>query len=192
MGAVGTATHYHTWKVDPYWKDTLVKTAEIGDHIFYRWPGKAGQPQALSDDRYDGDEVKVARHSPRQATLLGYDGWPDYDAQVVECEDQELARRVLRFRANHLLRNGSIAHRTPGLMVAAGLRDVAAEAHVLVVRDPRAVNDVMGLRTWAETAHERGLLSADDARRWPVALDEAVRTGRFLYAVTFFLTVGRV
>ncbi len=69
VAAVGTATHYHTWKIDPYWNDTLVKTAQIGDHIFYRWPGKAGQPQALSDDRYDGDELAVARRSPRQAML---------------------------------------------------------------------------------------------------------------------------
>ena len=69
VAAVGTATHYHTWRIDPYWNDTLVKTAQIGDHIFYRWPGKAGRPQALSDDRYDGDEVRVAQRSPRQAML---------------------------------------------------------------------------------------------------------------------------
>ena len=69
VAAVGTATHYHTWRIDPYWNDTLVKTAQIGDHIFYRWPGKAGRPQALSDDRYDGDEVRVAQRSPKQAML---------------------------------------------------------------------------------------------------------------------------
>lgn len=69
VAAVGTATHYHTWRVDPYWNDTLVKIAQIGDHIFYRWPGKAGQPQALDSDRYAGDEVKVAQGDPRQARL---------------------------------------------------------------------------------------------------------------------------
>ncbi len=67
MAAVGTATHYHTWRIDPYWNDTLVKTAQIGDHIFYRWPGKAGLPSFLDDDRYAGDEVKAARQSPRIA-----------------------------------------------------------------------------------------------------------------------------
>ena len=69
MAAVGTATHYHTWKIDPYWNDTLVKTAQIGDHIFYRWPGKAGRPQALNDEHYDGDELRAARHAPKQALL---------------------------------------------------------------------------------------------------------------------------
>jgi len=60
----------------------------------------------------------------------------------------------------------------------------------LVVRDHRAVDGVLGLRSWAEGAQEAGLLSAADATRWPVLFDRAVATGRFLYAVTFFLTVG--
>jgi len=67
MAAVGTATHYHTWRVDPSWNDTLVKVAQIGDHIFYRWPGKAGLPSFLDDDRYAGDEVRAARQAPRTA-----------------------------------------------------------------------------------------------------------------------------
>lgn len=67
MAAVGTATHYHTWKVDPYWNDTLVKTAQIGDHIFYRWPGKAGLPTFLQPERYAGEEVKAAHEGPRVA-----------------------------------------------------------------------------------------------------------------------------
>ena len=67
MAAVGTATHYHTWKVDPYWNDSLVKTAQIGDHIFYRWPGKAGQPAALKPEHYAGNEVRAARQAPRIA-----------------------------------------------------------------------------------------------------------------------------
>ena len=67
VAAVGTATHYHTWRIDPYWNDTLVKTAQIGDHIFYRWPGKAGLPSFLDEDRYAGGEVRAARQSPRIA-----------------------------------------------------------------------------------------------------------------------------
>lgn len=67
MAAVGTATHYHTWKIDPYWNDTLVKTAQIGDHIFYRWPGKAGRPAFLDAERYAGNEVRAARQAPRIA-----------------------------------------------------------------------------------------------------------------------------
>jgi spore germination cell wall hydrolase CwlJ-like protein len=66
--AVGTATHYHNDKVEPYWRDALVKTAQIGDHIFYRSPGKAGQPQALDVDRYAANnELKVAEAAPHMA-----------------------------------------------------------------------------------------------------------------------------
>jgi len=55
---VGTATHYHTDYVDPYWRPTLVEVAQIGQHIFYKWPGKAGRPEAL-DALYHGDEAEA-------------------------------------------------------------------------------------------------------------------------------------
>lgn len=131
--------------------------------------------------------VRVTRPGGRVVTAD-----PDYDTQVVDVadQDQELARRVRRFRADHGLRNGTIAHRMAGLFAAAGLRDVRAEGATLVVRDPTAVDHVLGLRTWAGSAHAHGLLSAEDAARWPVVLDEAIAAGRFLYAVTFFLTSG--
>jgi hypothetical protein len=45
--AVGTATHYHTDWVAPYWAPRLVKVAQIGSHIFYRWPGGWGRPGAF-------------------------------------------------------------------------------------------------------------------------------------------------
>ena len=115
---------------------------------------------------------------------------PDYDTQVVDVDDQDLARRILRFRADQLLRNGTLAHRVPGMFVAAGLVDVQVEAMTLLVRDHTAVDNVMGLRSWATTANERGLLDAEDALAWPDAIDRAVASGRFLYAVTFFLTTG--
>jgi SAM-dependent methyltransferase len=81
---------------------------------------------------------------------------PDYDTQVVDVADRELARRVLRFRADHLLRSGSIAHRVPGLLAALGADIVRVEAATLVVRDHTAVDNVMGLRTWAATATSAG------------------------------------
>ena len=34
------ATHYHTTQVDPYWNDNLVRTRNIGMHIFYRFPNR--------------------------------------------------------------------------------------------------------------------------------------------------------
>ena len=65
---VGTATHYHTDWVDPYWAPTLQKITQVGDHIFYRWPGKAGEPTALRD-YYQGGEVRTWKMAAR--TILG-------------------------------------------------------------------------------------------------------------------------
>jgi spore germination cell wall hydrolase CwlJ-like protein len=45
---VGTATHYHTDWVVPYWSDTLDKLTEVHSHLFYRWRGAWGRAAAFS------------------------------------------------------------------------------------------------------------------------------------------------
>jgi SAM-dependent methyltransferase len=132
---------------------------------------------------------EMARVTRRGGRVLVVD--PDYDTQVVDVADQELARRVLRFRADHLLRNGTLAHRLGGLFAEAGLVDVHVEAAPVTLRDPAALDNAMGLRSWAGVAHERGLLAAEDVARWEQQLDDAVAAGRFLYAFSLFLTHGR-
>jgi spore germination cell wall hydrolase CwlJ-like protein len=52
---VGTATHYHADYVFPRWAPHLAKLAQIGAHIFYRWPGGWGMPGAFTG-RYAGGE----------------------------------------------------------------------------------------------------------------------------------------
>ena len=51
---VGEATHYHADYVAPRWAPLLANVAQIGQHIFYRWPGAWGQPAAFSG-RYLGE-----------------------------------------------------------------------------------------------------------------------------------------
>ena len=64
MAAVGRATHYHAAAVDPWWRRTLARMAQVGAHIFYAWTptshGSVGQaygggelrlPQAVIDGR---------------------------------------------------------------------------------------------------------------------------------------------
>jgi len=55
---VGNATHYHANYVVPYWAPTLTKNAVIGAHIFYRWAGGWGRPDAFSQ-RYARSEPSV-------------------------------------------------------------------------------------------------------------------------------------
>ncbi len=56
---VGTATHYHTDYVVPYWAASLDKSAVVGTHIFYRWSGGWGRPAAFGQ-RYSGREAEPA------------------------------------------------------------------------------------------------------------------------------------
>ena len=133
--------------------------------------------QHLADpERALAEMVRVTRPGGRVVVVD-----PDYSTQTVGVDDEELARRVLAVRPARL-RNDTLAHRMGGRFGAAGLRDVEVEAMTLVVRDPTAVDNVMGLRTWAdETA---------DAEAWRAAIDDSIARGAFLYAVTFFITAG--
>jgi spore germination cell wall hydrolase CwlJ-like protein len=63
MKGVGEATHYHTQYVLPYWSPSLVKLAQIGQHIFYRWTGSFGQPPAFAG-QYAGNEPGAATPAP--------------------------------------------------------------------------------------------------------------------------------
>ncbi|HEY0053091.1 MAG TPA: cell wall hydrolase [Caulobacteraceae bacterium] len=40
--AVGTATHFHTTGVRPGWSNSLIRTAQVGAHLFYRFGGRSG------------------------------------------------------------------------------------------------------------------------------------------------------
>ena len=46
--SVGSATHYHADYVAPRWAPMLTKVAQLGAHIFYRWPGAWGQRAAFT------------------------------------------------------------------------------------------------------------------------------------------------
>ncbi|MET0251763.1 MAG: cell wall hydrolase [Novosphingobium sp.] len=47
-GRVGMATHYHTDWVVPYWAASLDKIAQVGTHLFYKFPGAMGKPGAFT------------------------------------------------------------------------------------------------------------------------------------------------
>ncbi len=44
---VGLATHYHTQAIWPRWGQSLVMTNVVGAHIFHRWRGRWGMPDAF-------------------------------------------------------------------------------------------------------------------------------------------------
>ncbi len=114
---------------------------------------------------------------------------PDYGTQVVNIPDQELAERVLRFRAG--VGNWRLGHQMSRLFVESGLVDVRAEAIPIVLTEPTALDNALGPRTWAGLAADQGLLGPADVTRWEAALDAAAAGGWFLYAFCIFHTTGR-
>jgi len=56
---VGLATHYHADYVVPVWRSGLVKLAQVGLHLFYRWPGSWGAPGVLRRAA-SGEEPRIA------------------------------------------------------------------------------------------------------------------------------------
>lgn len=65
------ATHYHTDYVNPYWAPGLVETAEIGTHIFYRFP-RTMKEWAAARDALDARR----QHDAILAAVDGADGFP--------------------------------------------------------------------------------------------------------------------
>lgn len=62
---VGTATHYHTTEVSPYWAPSLDFIGTIGAHRFYRWKGAAGRGAAfvrayLGSEPFPGPKPRAA------------------------------------------------------------------------------------------------------------------------------------
>ena len=57
---VGRATHYHTNWVHPAWSGQMEKIAAVDTHLFFRWPGRAGNAQAFGI-QYPGAEPQIAQ-----------------------------------------------------------------------------------------------------------------------------------
>ncbi len=57
--AIGDATHYHATYVAPYWAPTVLKVAQIGAHVFYRWAGDLGLPGAFNARYTAAERVPV-------------------------------------------------------------------------------------------------------------------------------------
>ena len=77
VAGIGSATHFHTVNVAPSWGPRLIRTAEVGMHVFYRL-GKAPRPAPKAGERVlyasltaspPPQEVKVAGSMQAAAVL---------------------------------------------------------------------------------------------------------------------------
>ena len=74
---VGLATHYHTQAIWPRWGKSLVMTNIVGAHIFHRWRGRWGMPDAFRAP-YLGREPVPGPYLPlaQQLAILKGQGLP--------------------------------------------------------------------------------------------------------------------
>lgn len=71
--SVGTATHYHTVWIVPYWAKSLDKVKTVGSHIFYRWTGYWGMRGAFTQ-RYTGEDLSdLTSANEKDNSILEYD-----------------------------------------------------------------------------------------------------------------------
>ena len=69
MAEVGSATHFHTLNVAPMWGPRLLRVAQVGMHVFYRFGGRAGAPSAFTSDAAES----VGRSADSYRDRLGLD-----------------------------------------------------------------------------------------------------------------------
>lgn len=80
---VGLATHYHTQAIWPRWGKSLVMTNIVGAHIFHRWRGRWGMPDAFRAP-YLGREPVPGPYTPvaQQLAVLSGKGAAGIDAAL--------------------------------------------------------------------------------------------------------------
>ncbi len=66
----GGATHYHATYVDPIWSAGLIKTGQVGLHIFYRFPRGAEWASVRQDFSNKVSEARLLEASAEDETVL--------------------------------------------------------------------------------------------------------------------------
>jgi len=99
---VGTATHYHTDWVFPYWSPKLEKLARVETHLFFRWPGFWGS-KAAARMAYNGGEPDTAASSEvlaSEAALAEPTALPTIASAAPAISGGELVMRDASGKAN--------------------------------------------------------------------------------------------
>lgn len=96
VAAVGNATHFHTVEVSPQWGPRMMRVAQLGFHIFYRFGGRAGSagaftaepeassPEALTRSIYASGGLDTAAADGRAPVIFAASAMkPTQDSQSI-------------------------------------------------------------------------------------------------------------
>lgn len=107
----------------------------------------------------------------------------DWDTLVIDSDQPELTRRIVRARAD-TLPHPRIARAYRNLLLDAGFHDVEIEVHTLVFTDTTLLPILTG---HAAAARDSGAISNDEADNWLREQTHRAHTGRLLVAIPMFL-----
>ena len=114
----------------------------------------------------------------------------DQETQVLDSPYPEVTRRFFRFR-NDGMRQPDIGHRLYALFKDVGLLDVQVEPLARLTMDYETIRPVAHYIEGMRLAQNCGVVTAQEAEQWILALEEAMRSGRFFHAIMWFITIGR-
>ncbi|MEU8300349.1 methyltransferase domain-containing protein [Micromonospora sp. NPDC048909] len=110
----------------------------------------------------------------------------DWDALIVDADDAELTRAVVRARADAIT-SPRVARRCRNLLLDAGFDAPAVEVHTGVFTDPVMLPMLLGL---AEVAAATGAVAPDRAERWAAEQRQRAERDRLFLAVPMVLAAA--
>ncbi len=115
---------------------------------------------------------------------------PDWETLVFDLPDRPLTRKVCAAISDRV-KNGWAAHQTARMAADAGLTELAVRPITSILNDLALARAVLEMDVALQELGDRGVLSADELRRWWALLEEVNAAGRFFGAMTGFITFAR-
>ncbi len=132
---VGLATHYHADYVVPVWRSGLVKLAQVGLHLFYRWPGDWGS-RAILRGRSASEEPRMAAMATLSPAHGGAEGAPGAAVSLADVPLDEAESPSLR----------------AAMLAAAPAAGQTSAARIVLTLDPAAFPGTYAMRALAACA----------------------------------------
>jgi SAM-dependent methyltransferase len=113
----------------------------------------------------------------------------DGDGAILAHPDQALTRRIVSASADHLIVDGWLARRLPGLLAENGLDAIGVQAFTPIERGPGGFYARLAEKR-AAVALESGAITTAERQRWVDMLHEEQAAGRFFAGQTHLFVWG--